>query len=240
MGHRPMSVDEERFSLNTAWLKKSGEHFEVVVDPDAAVLYKERNATDDVRALVKSAHVYTDAKKGELASATLMKTIFGTDDELAVAEIIIKEGAIQLTKEYRDSVRERKRKRVITLIAREAIDPRTKLPHPLARIELAFEEAKIKLDEFKRAEDQVTDIVRKLQPILPIRFERAVLSIHLPAEYAAKVYGTVSSAGALKKQEWLNDGSWVGELEMPAGLVAEFTDELNNKTHGNVEVTQTN
>jgi ribosome maturation protein SDO1 len=234
-----MTMDEERFSLNTAWIKKSGQHFEVVVDPDAAVTYKE-NGKGDVRSLIKSAHIYVDAKKGELASEHLIKEVFGTDEAFAVAETIIKEGAIQLTKEHRDKVREQKRRRVITMIAREAIDPRTKLPHPLARIELAFEEAKIKLDEFKRAEEQVTEIVRKLQPILPIRFERAVLSVHVPAEYAAKVYGAVSGAGNLKKQEWLNDGSWVGELEMPAGLVADFTDELNNKTHGNVEINQTN
>lgn len=233
-----MTFDEEKFSVNTAWLKKNGQHFEVVVDPDAAVIFKE-NGKGDVRDIVKSKHVYTDAKKGDLAPETLMKEVFGSTDGFVVAERIIREGEIQLTKEFRDGLREKKRKRVIALILRNAIDPRTKLPIPQTRIELAMDEAKIKLEDFKSAEDQVADVVRKLQPVLPIKFEHATLEILIPANYAPKVYGTLSSWGTIKRQEWLADGSWAGELDIPAGMVMELIDTLNSKTHGGVQVTNT-
>ncbi len=238
MAHR-MTFDEERFSLNTAWLKKAGQHFEVVVDPDAAVVFKE-SGVGEARDIVKSGHVYSDAKKGDVASETALQEVFGSSDPFVVAERIIREGEVQLTKEHRDKVREQKRKRVVTMIARNAIDPRTKLPHPVTRIELAFEEANIKLDEFKRAEDQVAEIVRKLQPILPIRFEQTVLHVHIPAQYAAKAFSTIGHLGTIKRQEWLTDGSWVGDVETPAGLVNELTDVLNSKTHGTVQITNSN
>lgn len=232
-----MSIDEERFSVNTAWMKKDGEHFEVVVDPDLAIAFKQTGA-GDIHDIVKSGHVFFDAKKGEKASEQQMKTFFGTSDEFQIATIIIKEGELQLTKEHRDKLRAQKRKRIISIIQRNAADPRTKLPHPITRIELAFDEAKIRIDELKRAEDQVQDIVKKLQPILPIRFEQKVLHIHLPALHAAKLHGLIASYGTLKKQEWLNDGSWSGEVEVPAGIALECIDMLNNKTHGSAQITQ--
>jgi ribosome maturation protein SDO1 len=168
-----------------------------------------------------------------------MKQVFGTSDGFAVAERIIREGEIQLTKEYRDGLRERKRSRIIALILRNAIDPRTKLPIPRTRIELALEEAKVKVEDFKSAEDQVQDVVRKLQPVLPIRFEHARIAVVIPAQYAPKTYGLLASWGTIIRQEWLADGSWAGELDVPAGMVAELIDTLNSKTHGGVQVTNT-
>ena len=182
MSRPTMTFDDERFSLNTAFLKKGGEHFEVVVDPDAAVTFKE-SGKGDIRDIVKSGHVYTHAKKGDMASEHLMKEVFGSIDPFVVAQQIIKEGEIQLTKEFRDKLREQKRKRVISLIMRNAIDPRTKYPIPLVRIELAMEEAKIKIEEFKTADDQVQDVVRKLQPILPIKFEHAPLRHQITQDF---------------------------------------------------------
>jgi ribosome maturation protein SDO1 len=64
------------------------------------------------------------------------------------------------------------------------------------------------------------------------------LQIHLPSQYAPKIYGSLSGFGEIKKQEWLADGSWLGTIEIPAGLLTECIDTLNSKTHGNVQITQ--
>lgn len=233
-----MTYDEERFSINTAWLRKGGEHFEVVVDPDAAIAFRQSDAKNDIREVVKSGHVFFDAKKGDIASEQHMKDVFGTSEPFVVAAIIVREGQIQLTKEHRDKLREQKRARIVNIIQCNAIDPRAGTPHPRQRIELAFEEARIHIDEFRKAEDQVQDVIKKLQPILPIRFERRILEIIVPAQYAGKLYSTISGYGTIRKQDWLTDGSWLGEAEVPAGLVAELMDELNNKTHGGVQVNE--
>lgn len=238
MSHRPLTFDDERFSVNTAWIRKGGEHFEVVVDPDAAIAFKHNGAKSDIRDIVKSGHVYFDAKKGDLASEQHMQAVFGTSDPFAVAEHIVREGEIQLTKEHRDKLREQKRTKIIATIHRNAIDPKSGLPHPIQRLELAFEEARIRIDELRKAEDQIQEIVKKLQPILPIRFEQRTLEVLVPAQWGAKLYQTMSAFGTLKRQEWLSDGSLLAELEVPAGMVPECIDALNSKTHGNVQINQ--
>ena len=41
--------------------------------------------------------------------------------------------------------------------------------------------------------------------------------------------------GTLLQEEWQKDGSWIGLVEIPAGIQGEFFDMLNKKTHGNVQ-----
>ncbi|RMF06970.1 ribosome assembly factor SBDS [Candidatus Woesearchaeota archaeon] len=230
-----MTFEREKISLNLARIKKEGKHFEVAVDPDLAIKYKENPEGMDIRDVLKSEEVFYDAKKGELASEHELKQVFGTDDPLKVAEEIIRNGEIQLTAEYRAEMREKKRKQIIQIIHRNGVDPRTHLPHPAARIENAMEEAKVRIDEHKRAEDQVQDVLKKLRAVLPIKFEMKEIALHIPASYAGKTYGLVSSFGKLLKEEWQNDGSWVGVVEIPGGLEGEFFDKLNAITHGEME-----
>ena len=99
----------------------------------------------------------------------------------------------------------------------------------------AFEEAKVKIDEYKPAEEQVNDVLKKLRVVLPIKFEIKEISVRIPAEYAVKSYGTVKGFGRMIKEEWLNDGSWSVVVEIPGGLETDFYEKLNKITHGNNE-----
>ena len=234
-GSTRMTFDRERVHFNLARLKTHGAIFEIVVDPDKAVEHKQGKDVA-IGEVLRAEKIFSDAKKGLAASEEQMQAIFETKDPVVIAEKILKEGELQLTSEYREKVRETKRKKIIEIIHRNGVDPRTQAPHPVQRIENAFEEAKVHIDEYKRAEDQVHEILRKLQPILPIRFEIKDLEIHIPTAYAPKMYGTVSGYAVIKKDEWQNDGSWLCVVEIPAGLQTELMDELNNKTHGNVQI----
>jgi len=165
-----------------------------------------------------------------------MKKLFGTDDSLKVAEIILKEGEIQLTAEHRKKIREQKHRLVIEMIHRNAVDPKTHIPHPINRIESAMEEAKVRIDEFKRPEEQVGRIVSQLQAILPIKMEVAEISIRVfNAQNAARAYPLIKSTAHIIKDEWLNDGSWSGVVELPAGLSEDFFGKLNKLTKGEIE-----
>lgn len=231
---RPGIFDHERVSFNVARLRTHGETYEVAIDPDAAIAYREGRGTD-IREVLKAEKVFFDARKGELASEERQKEVFGTADPLAVAKEILARGEVQLSSEYREKLRADKLKRILGLIHVNAVDPRTKLPHPPVRIENALRQANIHIDEHKRAEDQVADVVRALTPILPIRFETRTIQLHVPANYAPKLYGAVAGFGKIKKEDWLNDGSWLVDVEIPAGLQTEFFDEMNSRTHGSVE-----
>ncbi|RME53371.1 ribosome assembly factor SBDS [Candidatus Woesearchaeota archaeon] len=233
------TFDQERIHVNLCSLKKGGETFELVVDPDKAVELKERQgdlSIEDVREVLRAEKVFSDAKKGLLASETHMREVFGTSDPLEVAKVILKEGNLQITQQFRDRLREEKKKRLVHLIHINSIDPRTGNPHPEKRIELAFEEARVRVDEFRKAEDQIQDVLKKLREVLPIRFERSTLTIHLPSDVAPKLYSTVQHYATIVKEEWLNDGSWRAVVELPAGLRVDFIEELNSKTQGRAQV----
>ena len=236
-----ITFDPEKISINIAKLKKGGNNFEVAIDPDLAIEFKKNPSAEfDIKEILKSENIFFDLNKGLIASETAMKEIFQTDDVLKIAEIIIKTGDIQLTADYRNKLREEKRKKIINIIQRNGIDPRSNLPHPLQRIENAFEEAKVKIDEYKNAEDQIQDIIKKLMPILPIKFQKKKLKINIPAVTAAKCYSILKNSGEMSNEEWLSDGSLSAIIEIPAGMIEEFFDKINKITHGNSEIKEVN
>jgi ribosome maturation protein SDO1 len=182
--------------------------------------------------------IYEDARKGlRVAREDLLK-VFGTENVEEIAKRIIKEGSIQLTVEQRRRMLEEKKRQIASIIAREAINPQTNAPHPIERILSAMEMAKVNVDIFKPAEEQVKDVVSAIQRYIPLRFEKVTLQIKIPAQYSGKCYGTVKSLGNIKREEWLGDGSLYVEIEIPAGMQNEVYDKLNSLTSGNVYITK--
>jgi len=216
-----------------ARLKKGSEVFEVLVDCDMAMDFREGKC--EIGEVLASEVIYKDAKKGEKASENEMENLFETKDSKLIAEKIVKDGEIHLTTEHRSKLREEKRKKIIELIHRNAVDSKTGLPHPPNRLEAAMEEAKVGIDEFKRAEAQVEDVLEKLRSVLPIKFVLKEIEVKVPAKFSSSSYGVVKQFGKILKENWGNDGSLALEVEIPGGLQEEFFDKLNNLTHGDVE-----
>jgi ribosome maturation protein SDO1 len=228
--------NQEQISINTAWMKKNGEHFEVVIDPDKALEFKRTKGGTDIAECLHAERIFSDAKRGLHANDGQLEQVFGTTDPLVIARKLILEGELQLTAEHRARIREAKRNAILTRIRTYAIDPTTGLPHPQKRLELAMEEAKVRIDDNKDAESQVSEIVRKLQPIIPIRLETVTLQVHLAAPFGQKLYGDLQRYGTIKKTEWLPDGGLLAWLDMPAGLQQDLLDDLGKRTHGAAEV----
>ncbi len=217
-----------------ARLKKDEKIFEVLVDCEKAMALKEGKSVsiDDILAIDR---IYKDSKKGFEASEADLKNVFKITDVREIAKRIIKEGEVQLTKEYRDNLREEKRKQIINIIHRNAIDSKTNLPHPPKRIENAMIETKVNIDDHKSAEEQVEAVVKKLREVIPIKFETREILVKIPAKYTGKAYIVVKKFGEILKEEWQKDGSLVFLTKLPAGLQDEYFAELNNLTHGDIE-----
>jgi ribosome maturation protein SDO1 len=229
--------DKEHVSFNLAKYKVNGKNFEIVVEPDLAIKFKKSTASNiDIRDILKSEHIFRDAQKGLLAPESELKEVFQTEDELLVAKQIIQKGEIQLTTEYRKGIIDQKKKKIIEIIRMSAIDPRTGLPHPPARIESAMDEKNVRISEFESPEDQVDNVIKIIRPILPISFQTKNISVIIPSEYAPKAYGYIKKSGYLKKEEWQNDGSLLIESDLPAALYGEFVENLSNLTKGNAEI----
>lgn len=225
---------QEKVVLTRARIKKQGKNFEVVVDPQAAAEFREGKLLD-VKDVLKDIHVYTDVNKGLRCKDEELRSAFGTDDALEVAKEIIIKGDVPLTAEQRSAKREQKKREIISLIRKYGVDPRTNAPHPETRIENALTEAKVKIDDYKPADQQVKEILPKLQPIIPIKFATKRIEVNIPAQYAQQSYATVKRFGAITKEQWLQDGAWSVQVQVPAGLEADFYDELNKITRGTVE-----
>ena len=256
-------IDRARIDLGgyiIGRLEKGGRTFEMLIDPEKAweakkIIREEINerlkAGDkksrltvdellndnkiDLELIFESFTVFEDLRRGKKATDGDMEAIFDTTDGRQISGYILLDGEIQWTRAQREEEQQKKLKQIITIISKNAINPQNKKPHPYQRIEKAIEEANVKIDIMKSAEEQIDDVVKKIQSIIPIRMEQVELAIKIPTSFTAKGYGIVAQLSQIKKEEWQSDGSWVSVLSLPAGLQMELIDKLNKLTHGRVQ-----
>jgi len=217
-----------------ARLESHGESFEILIDPAIVQKMKDGKEVDLIDHMVIDT-IFKNAKKGTRAPDDKIKQVFGTLDPTEVAKTIILKGEVQLTTEQRKIMQENKRKRIVEYIARNAMNPQTGAPHPPTRIETAMEEARCHIDPFKSVEAQVPAIMDALRPLIPIRFDKVRIAVRVSGENYGRCYEDFKHFGKVVKEEWQKDGSWIGVVEMPAGLQNDFAERLNNRTHGGAE-----
>jgi ribosome maturation protein SDO1 len=222
----------EKFTI--ARYTKENEHFEVLVKPQKALDYRNGKIAG-ITDVLAAETIFSDANKGTRVPEDTLKKAFATTDPLKIADIILKKGQLQLTTEQRRKMVEDKRKQIVDYISHQAVDPKTNLPHPPMRIENAMEQIRYPIDPYKSVEEQARDIVKLLRPILPLKVEQISVGTHIPAQYAQRAYGSIKTYGVIKREEWRNDGSWYGVLEMPAGSYASFLNKLGEVTKGGGE-----
>ncbi len=214
-------------------LEKGGEAFEVFADPHLVAEYR-RGQQAPFSDMLAAHVVYKNGRKGEEQSEQSLKKAFGTTDFDSIAREILIKGELHLTTEQKRQAMEEKRNRIIQYIAQNYIDPHTNTPHPIKRIELAMDEAKVRIDANKSAEAQVEDVVKMLRPIIPLRYEVMKIAVKVKAEHAGRAVGILKEFG-IKREEWLNDGSLVALVEIPPGMQSVLYDKLNKLTRGDVQ-----
>ncbi len=218
----------------TARLKTHGTVFEVLVDPEGALSYRQGDEVD-VEKILAVEDVFENASRGDRSAEEDLVRAFETTDVVTIASKIIKKGEIQLTADQRKRIIENKRKQVVTVIARNAINPQTGTPHPPTRIERAKEEARVNNDPTKSVAEIVNVTMKAIRPLIPIRFEEVDVAVKIPPAYAPKAYGEIATFGKLQREQWQNDGSWIGVVRLPAGLQNEFYSLVNRLSKGDAE-----
>jgi len=256
-------IDRARIDLGgfiIGRIEKSGRIFEMLMDPEKAWEAKKfireeinnrlksgkeksritveellNDQKIDLELIFESFTVFEDLRRGKKATDGDMEAVFNTSDGMTIAGRVLLEGEIHWTKAQREEEQQKKLKQIITIISKNAINPQNNKPHPYQRIEKAIEEAKVKLDLMRSAEEQVDDIVKSIRAIIPIRIEQVEMAIKIPTAFTAKGYNIVAQYVQIKKEEWQSDGSWVAVVSLPAGLQMELIDKLNKLTHGRVQ-----
>lgn len=207
-----------------------GEPFEIFVDSELAYQFITGKIQNPMTAL-QVEEIFKDANKGERQSQESLKKAFNTTDIAKITEIILKNGNVPMTTEQKNKLLEDKRKQIVEIIARNSIDPKTNTPHPVQRIENAMREARVTIEPFKSASEQVDAVLKKINMIIPIKFATVRIEVTIPPGSANRCYGLLKQYG-LKNETWLSNGSLFAAVEFPAGLQSEFFDKLNNLTHG--------
>ena len=207
-----------------ARLEKGGKRYEVLVDPDLVDQWKSDSSTIELDDFMAMDEIFHDARAGERPTEEALMNTFQTLDVEAILNIILEKGSIQLTTAQRKARVEHMRQQIIHHIHSQAIDPKSKSPHPRTRIELALEESKYSIDPFKRLEDQVKDAIAKLKPLIPLSFESVRLAFRIPGS----AYGSVSQLLRTHQQKegWLENGDWACVIEIPAGMKGDVIGQV--------------
>ena len=213
----------------TARIKQTGKPFEILVDMEEALAF--RKGETEAANFLEVDKIFTDAKKGDLASHDELEIAFGTEDIDEISKTIVKKGEILINQEKRDEEQEKKVKQVVDFLTTNAIDPKTKNPITPERIKSAIHEAHINIKNVP-IENQIQEIIEKLAPVMPIKIETKKIKITIPAVYTGTAYGIINQYK--EKEDWLDDGSLVIIVNIPSGILIDFYDKLNSATHGSV------
>jgi len=210
----------------TARIKKAGKNFEIIVDLDSALKFRKGLGSSPG---AESDKIFTDLKKGLIASQIELKFAFGTNEPDAIISEIVKRGEILTTQDYRDEEREKKIKQVVDFLVKNSVDPRTGNPHTSERIKNALEQAHVNIKNIP-VENQIKDILDEITKIIPISVKMKKIRVTIPAIHTGKAYGIFGSYK--ESEEWLANGSLQANLNIPSGMLMAFYDKLNSVTHG--------
>ena len=209
-----------------ARIKKTGKNFEIIVDLDNALKFK-KGESNFIEA--EGDKIFTDSKKGQVASGSDLKEAFGTTDSDEIIKRIVKEGEVQTTQEHRDAEQEKRFKQVVDFLSQNAIDPQTGNPITAERIKNALNQSNINIKNTS-VENQIKDILAEVSKIIPIKLETKQVKITVPAMHTGKAYGIV--AQYKDDEKWLDNGDLEIVVSVPSGIIIDFYDKLNNVTHG--------
>jgi len=213
----------------TARLESHGERFEVLVDPDAALEITRGEFDGELEDVIAAEDVFENASRGDRPAESALEEVFETTDPLEIIPEVIKRGEIQITAEQRREMQEQKHKNLVNRITRNAVNPQMdNAPHPP-------EETDFRVDPMEPVEPQVDEALDALRPVIPIRFDEVTVAVQVPADYAGSAQAKIRQFGDLEREEWQNDGSWVGVLTSPAGMQNDFHDLVNEHTSGEAE-----
>ncbi|MEM5802213.1 MAG: ribosome assembly factor SBDS [Candidatus Aenigmatarchaeota archaeon] len=215
-------------------LTVSGQKFEILVDPYKALELK-KNSNIKIEDVLAYPAIYKDARQGEAVSSQDLQKAFGTTDINKIAIRIIKDGELQITTELRRQMIDQKKNQIANIISKRGINPQTNTPHPPQRILNAMEQAGIQIDPFQDAEHQIDKVLKAIKPLLPIKFQKLILQIKVPAQYAGKSYSIIKSFGNIQQENWLGDGSLQANVEILSGLQDDFFEKISSLTHGQFE-----
>jgi ribosome maturation protein SDO1 len=212
-----------------------GKDFEILVDPDLAKEAKLEGEDHEIQRLLFVQEIFTDAGAGERASVEELGDEFNTKNVMEAAEEIFENGEMQLTTDQKAEMREDKRKQIINMIARRVQNPQTGNPHPPNRVENALEEAGFHVDAMEDVEEQFSEAIDAIRPIIPVSLDEKLVAIRIPVDETGRAYDKIQQVAEVKDEEWGNE-YFTAKIKLPAGILTELMEEIQEITGGKAEM----
>ncbi|MBR4397211.1 MAG: ribosome assembly factor SBDS, partial [Methanobrevibacter sp.] len=81
----------------------------------------------------------------------------------------------------------------------------------------------------------VQSALKAIKPLIPIKFEKAKVAVRLPGSAAGSAYSVIHGFGEIVNEEWQQDGSWIGIIEMSGGIQNSFAAKMAEISGGEAE-----
>jgi len=213
--------------------KVGKETFEILTKPGTVLKYRDGKL--GFNNVMFSDEIFTDQQKGQRANESDLIKTFKTSSLEEVAKKILELGDLQLTAAERKEKVDQKRAEMVNYIHKYYIDPRTKTPHPVVRIENAFEELKINVDPDAPAERQLQEkVLKRLPEVLPVKKTEMCGTLTVPHAVLGQATGVIRKYAAISSENYTSDGC-VMEVSIVPGDYDTFMDELRDVTKGDYQ-----
>jgi len=214
--------------------QKGKKKFEIITKQGAVTKFKEGKL--GFNNVCSTTTIFTNSKKGEQAKESDLMEVFETTNEEKVCELILKMGTLQLTAKEREAKVQEKRQQILHHIHSNWEDPKSKLPHPMLRLENAFKASKCKVDVEGDTMKQAEDAVKKMQgDLLFARISQIQGTLTLAMKYIGVVEGMIRRFATVNKTDY-SGSSVVYQFECSRGNLEKFQGALFKPTDGNYKL----
>ena len=149
---------------------------------------------------------------------------------------IIKKGNYQLSTAERKKKVEEKRAQITYYFHKNFMDPKTKLPHPLTRIEAALGDIKgLRIHPDEPAEQQAKTIKKQLKDIIPLKSNALEGTIIVPHAFLGQSQGVIHGLCTVTKEEYTGAGCKM-RVALVASDLQKLLSELNRVGEINFEL----
>ncbi|KAL0232810.1 hypothetical protein GEMRC1_011557 [Eukaryota sp. GEM-RC1] len=200
------------------------------------VRYSFGKSTFEILTKPGSISQYRKGQLGDRPSDAELIEAFGTADQFKVIEKIASEGEVQLTAAERRELVEAKRRAMIAYIHRNFIDPKSRLPIPVTRIENAFDQIHLRIDPFQPAERQVQEQVMKhIVSLIPMKKSEIEGTVFLPHSVLGKCLSIIHQYSTVNKENYSSEGCEL-QVTLAPGDFDQFNRALSDASKGEVSI----
>jgi ribosome maturation protein SDO1 len=208
--------------------------FEVLTKPGTVLKFRKGQIGSLDNVLV-SDDVWTDHRKGTRASKDELIAAFKTDVAATITKLIVEKGDLELSAAERKEATDKKRAEIVNYIHKYYINPQTKSPHPVSRIENALDTLKVRVDPDAPVDKQVQEVLKRLPEVMPVRKSEMEAKITVPHKYLAQAQGAIKKHAQIKGETY-NDVGAVFEVAFVPGAMDTLMQEVEKLTLGEAEI----